>query len=85
MKIEIFSVNSSYGNGRFRKQYIEKLNKYKLQETKYEEQGSTKYRYTIKLNNIKDIFNLSKELGQQLIIDSDVEGDSITIYDDYIE
>ena len=85
MKIEIFSVDSSYSNGRLRKNYIEKLKKYKVQEIKCEEYGSTRYRYFIKLNNLKDIFDLAKELGQQLIIDSDDDGNSITIYDDYIE
>ena len=81
MKIQIFSVDTNYGNGKLRNHYIEKLKKYKIKETKYEEQGYTRYGYYITLNDIKDIFNIVKELGQQLIIDSD----TITIYDDYIE
>ena len=85
MEIEIYSANGSYGNGRFRNNYIETLKKYKIQEIKYLENGSTLYRYFIKINNLEDIFNIVKEIGNQLIIDSDIDGNSIMIYDDYIE
>lgn len=85
MKIEINSANANYGNGRLRNHYIEKLKKYKIQEIKYIENGSTLYRYYIKLNNLKDLFNIVNELGQQLIIDTYEESNLITIYDDYIE
>ena len=84
MKIQIFSVDTNYGNGKLRNHYIEKLKKYKIKETKYEEYGSIRYRYYIELSDLEDIFNLSKELEHELIIDID-NGYSITIYDDYVE
>ena len=81
MTIKIYSANANYGNGKFKKYYIEKLKKYKLREIIYEDRGSVNYYYYIKINDLSDIFNIIEELGQELIIDKD----SITIYDDYIE
>ena len=60
------------------KQYIEILEK-KIKELEEENK-----KLSVELNDLEDIFNLSKELEHELIIDID-NGYSITIYDDYVE
>ena len=89
MKIKICSASSLYGNGKIKDSYIKILKDYKIKEIKYEDRGSTMYKYYIEVNDINDLFELSKKIDTELIIGAEngyfYEENEIEIYDDYIE
>ena len=87
MRIRVYSVEANFTN-KFKKQYIDILKKYNLEivKEKIEDYFFNQYlgnAYYITINKIEELFNLSKELKEELIIDYD--NNSITIYDDYVE
>ena len=87
MRIRVYSVIANY-NDKFKKQYIDILKKYNLEIVKdeIEDYFFNKYlgnAYYITIDSVEELFNLSKELKEELIIDYD--NNSITIYDDYVE
>ena len=83
MRLEIYRVYSLKLNDKQK----EILKKYNLEieeyiETHFYTKDEVKENYYITINNIEQLFDISKELDEDLIINKDK---SILIYDDYIE
>lgn len=91
MRIRVYSVKANYGIGKLKPEYINILSKYNLESqveidinkfSFFDELQEIRI-YYITIKSIKQLFELSKELKETLIID--YEDNSITIYDDYVE
>ena len=91
MRIRVYSVKENFGIGELNEKYIDILEKYKLE--KYVEIDTRKFKFTgimekifyyyITLEKVEDLFEISKKLNENLIID--YNDNSITIYDGYVE
>ena len=71
-----------------REEYLNILKKYNLEKEKYGFENfwfetQIRYKYYITINTLEELFNLIKDLQQDLIIRG--EDNSITIYDSYVE
>lgn len=85
MKMKVYSVDCP---NKFPNCYVECLKKFgTLTVTRRQKETYEQYTHTIDMagKNVEDLVKLSRELGEEIIINTVDENPCIFIYDDYIE
>lgn len=87
MRIRIYSAATRYWNSELPQKYIDILKMYDLEEETYQNEweDEIKYKYYIYLDTITQLFDMSKLLKHDLVIEEFQGERNIIIYDDYIE